>query len=347
MNVRDYGAKGDGQTDDTAAFLSALAALDGKKVTLPGLTLTGGGALDVPGGVYRLSAELPLHQRTRLRLEPDAYLLFDAGGLAIDSGYTQAQSGVEVTGGHVYSTHGGIGLHARGGGYSLLAGTTWCGWDEALVLDASNGVTIRDAVVSSWPGLGAQSGVGVRFALRPSGGGQTNGNVVERCQFNGRSIAVACDDGQGNVVRDCNVNAPGEVARVTGAVSLTIERCQAEGVTGDCYVRLGLPGGYSVARIVAQQLSVVGCAFSRNEAHAPSILRMEKNAQAWDVALDRTAVLASRTAPLISCAEPWPAMSYVMIRGLSRRGVLVAGASLGALRPVVTDRDLYGLDGGP
>lgn len=46
MNVKDYGAVGDGVTDDTAAFVYALAASDGKEPVL------------VPAGKYLLTKAL-------------------------------------------------------------------------------------------------------------------------------------------------------------------------------------------------------------------------------------------------------------------------------------------------
>ena len=47
-NVRDFGAKGDGQTDDTAAFQRALDAA-GK---------AGGGTVKVPRGIYFFAGHL-------------------------------------------------------------------------------------------------------------------------------------------------------------------------------------------------------------------------------------------------------------------------------------------------
>lgn len=54
LNVRDFGARGDGQTDDTAAFLAALAASGGDTGTL----FWQDRLVFVPDGTYRLSAPL-------------------------------------------------------------------------------------------------------------------------------------------------------------------------------------------------------------------------------------------------------------------------------------------------
>ena len=53
VNVRAYGAKGDGTTDDRAAFNLALVAAAGK-------------TLYVPAGSYRVSAGLTVSNRTRI-----------------------------------------------------------------------------------------------------------------------------------------------------------------------------------------------------------------------------------------------------------------------------------------
>lgn len=346
INVRDCGAQGDGQTDDTAAFVAALAKADSTAFSLPGMTLRGGAVVDVPAGVYRLSAPLMLHQRVHLRGESGAFLVFSSGGLVLDSNYNQAHAEVCVSGLHVYSTYGGTGVDARGGGYSLIERAVFGGWDCGVHLEASNGITVRDSVFSAWQGMGTQAGVGVRFALRSQlGGGATNGNSIERCQFNGRSIAIESQDGQGNVVRDSNINGGFEAVRLDGAQSLFLERVQVEGITGPTYIRVGLPGGYSQGKIVAMRFEIIGCSFVRNEPQKPSILRMEKSASIASLSLDADVWGSIPDQPVIACAAPWPDIRYVMISRLDRKRLRIANTPVsGPLRPVITDRDLYGVD---
>ncbi len=52
VDVRDYGALGNGSTDDTAAFLAANAAADGREVL-------------VPAGTYRLNSDVTMTERVR------------------------------------------------------------------------------------------------------------------------------------------------------------------------------------------------------------------------------------------------------------------------------------------
>jgi hypothetical protein len=64
LNVRSFGASGDGKTKDTAAFQKALDACGA----------AGGGEVVVPAGNY-LIGSIELKSRTTLRLEPSATLL--------------------------------------------------------------------------------------------------------------------------------------------------------------------------------------------------------------------------------------------------------------------------------
>lgn len=63
FNVRDFGAKGDGATDDWAAFQAALAEM---KNAPPERDASGGGVLLIPAGNYFLSKTLVLIHRVEL-----------------------------------------------------------------------------------------------------------------------------------------------------------------------------------------------------------------------------------------------------------------------------------------
>ncbi len=66
INVRDKGARGDGQHDDTAAFQAAIDALP-----------DAGGTVQVPAGTYLIDAlaSVRLRSRMHLQLSPDAKLV--------------------------------------------------------------------------------------------------------------------------------------------------------------------------------------------------------------------------------------------------------------------------------
>jgi hypothetical protein len=64
LNLLDYGARGDGQTNDTQAFHAAFAAI----------TAVGGGTVRVPAGRYIIAGLKPV-SRLRLELDPGAVLV--------------------------------------------------------------------------------------------------------------------------------------------------------------------------------------------------------------------------------------------------------------------------------
>src|SRR4051794_2560416 len=77
LDVRDFGAKGDGDADDTAAFQKALDACG--KV---------GGRVDVPAGRYALKGHLDIPQAVTLRgtFEAPARTQYNEGTLAREKG---------------------------------------------------------------------------------------------------------------------------------------------------------------------------------------------------------------------------------------------------------------------
>lgn len=66
-NVKTYGAVGDGTTDDTAAFLAAVAAMPVSTTTIDPVTGTiSGGTLFIPAGRYKITAEINLPRGARV-----------------------------------------------------------------------------------------------------------------------------------------------------------------------------------------------------------------------------------------------------------------------------------------
>ena len=71
LNVRDFGAKGDGVTDDAAAIQAALDAANA----------AGGAEVYVPDGVYPIKSSLLIYNYTRLRLSPRATIIRASTGV--------------------------------------------------------------------------------------------------------------------------------------------------------------------------------------------------------------------------------------------------------------------------
>lgn len=100
VSVRDFGAVGDGVTDDTAAIQAAIDSLpQGVDVTVAvGVSqTTGGGILSFPAGSYKITANLNITKK-KVRIVGPARLVLDAGvtGFAFQYVGSNAHSGCVI-----------------------------------------------------------------------------------------------------------------------------------------------------------------------------------------------------------------------------------------------------------
>lgn len=156
LNVRNYGAKGDGTTDDAPAIQSALSAA----------LAAGGGWVQVPPGVYLLSSlPLRIYGNTRLTLMPGAELRRNAAATMLLNG-----DAAQNLGG--YTGHGNLiiegGLWNMRGTTSGLTASAMC-----ISIGHARNITIRDLEIRDLPGFHA-------IELNSTQIGR-----VERCQFRG------------------------------------------------------------------------------------------------------------------------------------------------------------------
>lgn len=107
LNARDFGAKGDGVTDDTAALQAALDAA----------CAAGGGELLIPAGEYLVSSTLKL-ERTALTLRGEG-----------SSGYTYSPNTTNLV---WIGDDGGTLMETRGCSGLVISGMNWIGkdWDR-------------------------------------------------------------------------------------------------------------------------------------------------------------------------------------------------------------------------
>lgn len=99
INVRDYGAKGDGVTDDTAAINAAITAANAK----------GGGTVYVPDGIYKIPMKtytnVNVLSNVKLQLADNAVIKGHYDAAAYDSNHAvvrvRDQRNVEITGGTI------------------------------------------------------------------------------------------------------------------------------------------------------------------------------------------------------------------------------------------------------
>lgn len=100
LNVKDYGAKGNGTGDDTAAFNNAIIAAAGGK-----------GSVYVPAGTYNINDSAPLNSKhpgiemrsnTHLYMDPNAILQFTSTGLkTYNIIYINEATNVSIEGGNI------------------------------------------------------------------------------------------------------------------------------------------------------------------------------------------------------------------------------------------------------
>lgn len=106
VDVRDFNAKGDDSSDDTAAFIAAIAAVP-----------AAGGSVFVPAGTYRITAVLTLSARTNvsffgegmasvIKATTGAFTLFDLTGSCSDIAF----DGLQLQGGGSTGSTAGIGI---------------------------------------------------------------------------------------------------------------------------------------------------------------------------------------------------------------------------------------------
>lgn len=132
-DVTDYGATGDGETDDTDAIQSALSAV----------REAGGGTVWVPGGTYAIaSGPIRIYARTRLTLAPDAVMLRTASGTMLLNGDADQDFGE-------YSGHGDLIIE---GGVWDANGVEVQQNNMVLSLGHTERVTVHDTLIKDVPG---------------------------------------------------------------------------------------------------------------------------------------------------------------------------------------------------
>jgi hypothetical protein len=133
LNVRNFGAVGDGSRDDTAAFQAAIDAL-------PAL----GGTVDVPAGTYMIDAVTSIRVRsyTHLRMASGAKLVAKANSSErYKVLYVYKAQHVEISGGQIV------------GERDAHVGTTGQ-WGHGIFVHGSSHVTVRDVLISKCWGDG-------------------------------------------------------------------------------------------------------------------------------------------------------------------------------------------------
>ena len=137
LDVRDFGAKGDGAHDDTAAIQAAINALP-----------TEGGTVVVPAGTYMIDTSKKINLRSRMLLQMDPDAILKAKACALSRHYIlyiNDDTDVEIAGGQLLGdrdTHN----------YTQVAGTHE--WGHGIQILGGQRVTVRDLRVARCTGDG-------------------------------------------------------------------------------------------------------------------------------------------------------------------------------------------------
>ncbi len=146
LDVRDFGAKGDGVRDDTAAINAAIQALPAE-----------GGTVFVPAGRYLVDATKSIRLRSNMHLQLDPMALLVCKPNALDKAYllyAYKVSDVEISGGQVI-----------GDRYGHLGSTGE--WGHGVFVRGSQRVTVRDMRLSDCWGDGISIGAALVFGAAP------------------------------------------------------------------------------------------------------------------------------------------------------------------------------------
>lgn len=244
LNVRGYGALGDGNSNDTAAIQRAINALPST-----------GGTVDIPAGTYLIDAvtSVRLRSNMHLRLAPDAVLVAIPNSAEQYSVlYASKQHDVEISGGRIIGERDGH------------SGTTG-EWGRGVFIRGSSNVIVRDMHISNCWGDGlVVAGASVWQAPPVPAANVVVANVVstgnrrqamsvgyvrgvkvydsEFSYSNGTSpqCGVDIEPENGNIAyqvlfRNCWVhgNARYGMLLYKGAKSVTVDRCTVEN-NGSC-----------------------------------------------------------------------------------------------------------------
>lgn len=269
VDVREFGARGDGSRDDTAAFQRAVDALPAS-----------GGTIRVPSGRYLIDPlrSIRLRSRQHLSLAADARLL--AIPNAAERAYVvlvQGVSDVEISGGRIVGERD---LHRGRGGE----------WGHGIMVRGAERVTVRDIHISRCWGDGISIG-----AIDVKGGPPVSSSDVTiarvSCAGNrrqgltiGRSRRVRVHDcefsGTAGTAPQAGIDVEPDAG--AGTADVRIERCRIHGNRG--------PGIQLWKRV--REVVIADCVIENNRGHG--ILLVD----AGDVDIDGNRLLANTPAAI-------------------------------------------------
>lgn len=200
ISVKDFGAKGDGVTDDTVAIQNAITSLP----------QPGGGVIYFPAGAYIISSTLTWSDRCVILRGAGTSSQPNAGGTRLN--FSSGVTGINIQNGSL-----GYGARSRIESMRILGSDTIPGTNDGILLQA-NETTISDVDIEGFAG----SGINIDSS---AGTAATNGNIFRidhvRCAFNLTSgfRTFGSNSNAGTITSlDCTNNGP--ITSLNGSITL-------------------------------------------------------------------------------------------------------------------------------
>jgi len=240
LNVKDYGAKGDGTTDDTAAI---QAAIDSLKNTSISATAHRGGTVYFPPGRYKITSTLTITQTGGITLRGAGYgaLLNNLNATTIGESYEGPSTILNGCG------SGQAAIEVLGSDYATTWNTSWVTIERLDIKNLANtvhgiklnaGSAIMDRIVldrvtihggdrAVWvTGLAGDQPFDVQILGCDI---EINLGLAPNQAFN-YGVYIDAGGGVNTVIRDTAIRGAAENSIYhNGAVNITIENCTLEG----------------------------------------------------------------------------------------------------------------------
>jgi parallel beta-helix repeat protein len=239
LDIKDFGARADGRTDDTAAFARALAAFD-----------AAGGRLIVGAGTYAIDPLQSIVLRSRVTMQMHANAVLAAS--AVEEGTSAV---VTVDGVHDTAIIGGA-VRGERAGHRGRSGE----WGMGIQVRGSANVTISDVRISDCWGDGIYVG-----SYRKRGLAGSTDVIIRRCHAIGnRRQGLSITAATGVRVEDSEFSGTAGASPQSGidvepnrgeaARDITIARCTCKGNAG----RGVILSGAAVANVILDSNTIEG-----------------------------------------------------------------------------------------
>lgn len=234
VSVKDYGAKGDGSTDDTTAIQNAITAV-------AALNSTAGGTLYFPPGVYKCTSTINLAHKCSLLgsgiFGSELHFTNTGDGLALlDPVNSSTAAYINIQNLTVYNTNNsntGCGIRNTGGSFFYIDLCYVQGFkygvvfDQAEVCSLTNSIVQLQLLANIWLTNGADLSLGASQ-------GYTNSILIQCNQLNiatSGTFNVIDDGGANHTFIGNNFEGAASNLRVAGAAPFTFINNEIEGAS--------------------------------------------------------------------------------------------------------------------